>query len=93
MSQEEQDGIYGRLIRESKEAKKVVAALEAKVSSFGTLLTECGNTLFAVSQRSIILDAEFMRKIDRDEILSVLLELKTVRETAARLEEQIRKFD
>lgn len=93
MSQEEQDSIYGRLMRESREAKKTVAALEAKLSSSAAIVQHCALNLSALSHSDIDLDIEFMRNFDRDSILQTVSELRDARKTVERLATQLGKFE
>ena len=93
MSQEEQDAIYGRLKRQEKESKKVVAALEAKLVEIANSFRSVADSLYALSNSHIQLDPEFMQGLDRESVMSVCSELRVARNTAEQTAVQLRKFD
>jgi hypothetical protein len=98
MSIEEQDQILGRLIREQKESRKRLAALNAKLREVGADLSAIGSAL----NRELIapeVPERISNAIDavqglpgKDSILKTLHELREERNKTEQISEQLKRF-
>jgi hypothetical protein len=101
MSAEEQDQILGRLVRESRESRRNLAALEAKLQGFRSQFAEVAKTFTgfmgpdALGPNGAISKASTAAKAipERREILDTLEEVRLEYERLTELSSQLSKLE
>lgn len=98
MSTEEQDQIFGRLIRERGESKQKLAALNAKLVQLGRQGAEAGRALQGLltsGNRMALTNAiEATRQMPAaDVIMAALAEFSDEQKRLAEIEEQLKLFE
>jgi hypothetical protein len=79
-------------MREQGDARKNIAALEAKVIEAGSYLKQAGDVLLELGSREIRLDVEFLHKVDIHSLVDTISELRAERAKAEALGVQLQKF-
>jgi hypothetical protein len=99
MSEQEQDAIVGRLMRERKNAKRQLAIMSAEIATIASSLRDVADALRDIAADANLsvairaLQAGPLAKCDNAKLLAFLVEYTVARSAVSRMEQQLHELD